>query len=204
MIMNNIKLELLDISFKLCVDKQLRDLNYLVDVCLLSHIHAHFNDVKKLLQNPIIWLAWKSAFAINTNNRHPTSLLKSCSSLSSACFVFNTSFSVYSKLFTHTIFFAEALLQSRPLPHIPSLPESDPPGSHNANTLSSGLGTLSSSSTSGAPSTPISFETANRWTSKENLLAQEEDDPQLFVALYDFQAGGENQLSLKKGKIISV
>lgn len=40
-----------------------------------------------------------------------------------------------------------------------------------------------------------------RWTSKENLLAQEEDDPQLFVALYDFQAGGENQLSLKKGNI---
>lgn len=40
-----------------------------------------------------------------------------------------------------------------------------------------------------------------RWTSKENLLAQEEDDPQLFVALYDFQAGGENQLSLKKGII---
>lgn len=39
-----------------------------------------------------------------------------------------------------------------------------------------------------------------RWTSKENLLAHhEEDDPQLFVALYDFQAGGENQLSLKKG-----
>lgn len=43
------------------------------------------------------------------------------------------------------------------------------------------------------------MDTANRWTSKENLLAQEEDDPQLFVALYDFQAGGENQLSLKKG-----
>lgn len=39
----------------------------------------------------------------------------------------------------------------------------------------------------------------HRWTSKENLLSQEEDDPQLFVALYDFQAGGENQLSLKKG-----
>lgn len=39
-----------------------------------------------------------------------------------------------------------------------------------------------------------------RWTSKENLLAHhEEDDPQLFVALYDFQAGGENQLGLKKG-----
>ncbi|XP_072396531.1 tyrosine-protein kinase Abl isoform X2 [Diabrotica undecimpunctata] len=98
----------------------------------------------------------------------------------------------------------EALLQSRPLPHIPSLPESDPPGSHNANTLNSSLGTLSNSSTSGAPSTPISFETANRWTSKENLLAQEEDDPQLFVALYDFQAGGENQLSLKKGEQVRI
>ncbi|KAJ8935199.1 hypothetical protein NQ314_012956 [Rhamnusium bicolor] len=98
----------------------------------------------------------------------------------------------------------KALLQSRPLPHIPSLPESEPPGSLNTNTLGSGgtLGTLSSSSTSGAPSTPMSLETANRWTSKENLLAQEEDDPQLFVALYDFQAGGENQLSLKKGKLM--
>lgn len=47
--------------------------------------------------------------------------------------------------------------------------------------------------------TPMSLDAANRWTSKENLLAQEEDDPQLFVALYDFQAGGENQLTLKKG-----
>ncbi|KAL3275036.1 hypothetical protein HHI36_019808 [Cryptolaemus montrouzieri] len=93
----------------------------------------------------------------------------------------------------------EALLQSRPLPHIPSLPETDPPG-----TLSSGLGTLTSSSSSAAPSTPLSFETANRWTSKENLLAQEENDPQLFVALYDFQAGGENQLSLKKGEQVRI
>lgn len=92
-------------------------------------------------------------------------------------------------------YFSEALLQSRPLPHIPSLPESDPPGTLS----SSGLGTLTSSSGSGAANTPLSFETANRWTSKENLLAQEENDPQLFVALYDFQAGGENQLSLKKG-----
>ena len=44
-----------------------------------------------------------------------------------------------------------------------------------------------------------------RWTSKENLLAHhEDDDPQLFVALYDFQAGGENQLSLKKGKLLTM
>ncbi|KAL0851706.1 hypothetical protein ABMA28_000031 [Loxostege sticticalis] len=45
----------------------------------------------------------------------------------------------------------------------------------------------------------------HRWTSKENLLAHhEEDDPQLFVALYDFQAGGENQLSLKKGEQVRI
>ncbi|XP_076632211.1 tyrosine-protein kinase Abl isoform X5 [Colletes latitarsis] len=55
----------------------------------------------------------------------------------------------------------------------------------------------------GVPSTGL-LEAANRWTSKENLLAQEEDDPQLFVALYDFQAGGENQLSLKKGEQVRI
>lgn len=60
-------------------------------------------------------------------------------------------------------------------------------------------GTGGSGSGAAAPGTPLPLDTANRWTSKENLLAQEEDDPQLFVALYDFQAGGENQLSLKKG-----
>ncbi|XP_050311606.1 tyrosine-protein kinase Abl isoform X2 [Anthonomus grandis grandis] len=93
----------------------------------------------------------------------------------------------------------EALLQSRPLPHIPSLPETDPPS---APSTSSGGG---NSSGGGGASTPLSLETAaNRWTSKENLLAQEEDDPQLFVALYDFQAGGENQLSLKKGEQVRI
>lgn len=40
----------------------------------------------------------------------------------------------------------------------------------------------------------------SRWMSKENLLSQDENDAQLFVALYDFQSGGENQLSLRKGK----
>lgn len=81
-------------------------------------------------------------------------------------------------------FITEALLQSRPLPHIPDLPDGDPP-----------------SSSAGSSCLPSSLDSplAARWTSKENLLAQEEDDPQLFVALYDFQAGGENQLSLKKG-----
>ncbi|XP_046976857.1 tyrosine-protein kinase Abl isoform X1 [Vanessa cardui] len=76
---------------------------------------------------------------------------------------------------------SEALLQSRPLPHIPDLPDSE--------------------GASAAPATPQPLDSANRWTSKENLLAHhEEEDPQLFVALYDFQAGGENQLSLKKAK----
>ena len=44
-----------------------------------------------------------------------------------------------------------------------------------------------------------------RWTSRENLLAAATDeDPQLFVALYDFQAGGENQLSLKKTEQVRI
>ncbi|XP_013162206.1 PREDICTED: tyrosine-protein kinase Abl [Papilio xuthus] len=80
---------------------------------------------------------------------------------------------------------SEALRQSRPLPHIPDLPDGE--------------------GTSAAPPTPQLLETANRWTSKEDLLAhQEDDDPQLFVALYDFQAGGENQLSLKKGEQVRI
>lgn len=43
-----------------------------------------------------------------------------------------------------------------------------------------------------------------RWTSKENLLSSgnDSDDPNLFVALYDFQSGGDNQLSLVKGNML--
>lgn len=44
----------------------------------------------------------------------------------------------------------------------------------------------------------------SRWMSKENLLTLgHEDDPNLFVALYDFTSGGENQLCLNKGKKLS-
>jgi abelson tyrosine-protein kinase 1 len=82
----------------------------------------------------------------------------------------------------------EALLQSRPLPHIPDL------GASGGDSDVGGGGMLGAGM--------ALLEGATRWTSKENLLAQEEDDPQLFVALYDFQAGGENQLSLKKGIFI--
>ncbi|XP_017080560.1 tyrosine-protein kinase Abl isoform X2 [Drosophila eugracilis] len=105
----------------------------------------------------------------------------------------------------------EALLQSRPLPHIPA-------GSTAASLLadaaelqqhqqdSGGLGLQGATLGGGHSSTTSVFESAHRWTSKENLLAPgpEEDDPQLFVALYDFQAGGENQLSLKKGEQVRI
>ncbi|XP_023160411.2 tyrosine-protein kinase Abl isoform X5 [Drosophila hydei] len=99
----------------------------------------------------------------------------------------------------------EALLQSRPLPHIPAgstaaalLADAAELQSQDSSVLAS-LGGVHSSTTS-------VFESAHRWTSKENLLAPgpEEDDPQLFVALYDFQAGGENQLSLKKGEQVRI
>ncbi|KAK6978991.1 tyrosine-protein kinase Abl-like isoform X1 [Biomphalaria glabrata] len=44
-----------------------------------------------------------------------------------------------------------------------------------------------------------------RWMSKENLLNMAaEEDPTLFVALYDFQAGGDNQLSIAKGEIVTM
>ncbi|XP_060875723.1 tyrosine-protein kinase Abl isoform X1 [Metopolophium dirhodum] len=92
---------------------------------------------------------------------------------------------------------SEALLQSRPLPHIPDLPDGDPPG-----TIPSGGGS-SGGSIGGTISSNL--ESSIRWTSKENLLqSQEDDDPQLFVALYDFQAGGDNQLSLKKGEQVRI
>ncbi|XP_076379498.1 tyrosine-protein kinase Abl isoform X2 [Megalopta genalis] len=93
-----------------------------------------------------------------------------------------------------------ALLQSRPLPHIPALPDGDPPSGSGIQPISQQVNIQQHT---GVPSTGL-LEAANRWTSKENLLAQEEDDPQLFVALYDFQAGGENQLSLKKGEQVRI
>nr|CAD7396685.1 unnamed protein product [Timema poppensis] len=89
----------------------------------------------------------------------------------------------------------EALLQSRPLPHIPDLPDGESPASAATTAAASGAPV----GPGPTPGTPLPLEGANRWTSKENLLAQEEDDKELFVALYDFHAGGENQLSLRKG-----
>lgn len=43
---------------------------------------------------------------------------------------------------------------------------------------------------------------AVRWSSKENLLGAAESDPNLFVALYDFVASGDNTLSITKGKYL--
>lgn len=99
-------------------------------------------------------------------------------------------------LYVSLVFFSEALLQSRPLPHIPDL--SDATAAAAATIVGSSL--LNNGGGSGSATSTLSLEmVAQRWTSKENLLAQEDDDPQLFVALYDFVAAGENQLSLKKG-----
>lgn len=81
---------------------------------------------------------------------------------------------------------------SRPLPDLPSS-DNEAPGS-------GGSGLRDSSSHS------YSLEGSNlRWTSRENLLsAATDEDPQLFVALYDFQAGGENQLSLRKAEQVRI
>lgn len=107
----------------------------------------------------------------------------------------------------------EALLQSRPLPHIPPPgtqlnPEAgDIAGQGQDGSLFAQQQQNASAGGNGGSTLPLSgFEAANRWTSKENLLAPgpEEDDPQLFVALYDFMAGGENQLSLHKGEQVRI
>ncbi len=47
-----------------------------------------------------------------------------------------------------------------------------------------------------------SLTEAVRWSSKENLLGAAESDPNLFVALYDFVASGDNTLSITKGMIV--
>ncbi|XP_042899791.1 tyrosine-protein kinase Abl isoform X2 [Parasteatoda tepidariorum] len=72
-----------------------------------------------------------------------------------------------------------ALLQSRPLPQIPD--------------VSDDIRNL-----------PPPLDAPSRWMSKDNLLSQDENDSQLFVALYDFQSGGENQLSIRKGQQVRV
>uniref|UniRef100_A0AAY4BJ07 Tyrosine-protein kinase n=1 Tax=Denticeps clupeoides TaxID=299321 RepID=A0AAY4BJ07_9TELE len=52
---------------------------------------------------------------------------------------------------------------------------------------------------------PQSLTEAARWNSKENLLAgSSENDPNLFVALYDFVASGDNTLSITKGEKLRV
>lgn len=84
-------------------------------------------------------------------------------------------------------------MQNRPLPTLPDLQaigSGDLEGSCGASGLVGGHGATTFSL----------IDSAHRWTSKENLLRPDPDeDPQLFVALYDFQASGDNQLSLKKG-----
>lgn len=86
----------------------------------------------------------------------------------------------------------------RPLPHIPK-------NQMEACDTESQQESVTSNTTNPAINA-VGLDVASRWTSKENLLAPgpEEDDPQLFVALYDFTAGGENQLSLMKGEQVRI
>ncbi|XP_051544972.1 tyrosine-protein kinase ABL1 isoform X1 [Myxocyprinus asiaticus] len=52
---------------------------------------------------------------------------------------------------------------------------------------------------------PSGLSEAGRWNSKENLLSgPSENDPNLFVALYDFVASGDNTLSITKGEKLRV
>uniref|UniRef100_A0A8C3WRW2 Tyrosine-protein kinase n=1 Tax=Catagonus wagneri TaxID=51154 RepID=A0A8C3WRW2_9CETA len=51
---------------------------------------------------------------------------------------------------------------------------------------------------------PQTLNEAIRWSSKENLLGAAESDPNLFVALYDFVASGDNTLSITKGEKLRV
>ncbi|KAL5012543.1 hypothetical protein ScPMuIL_011094 [Solemya velum] len=54
------------------------------------------------------------------------------------------------------------------------------------------------------PDVPVEL-LGSKWMSKENLLASvQEDDPNLFVALYDFQKGGDNQLTITKGEQVKI
>ncbi|XP_053208153.1 tyrosine-protein kinase Abl-like [Panonychus citri] len=89
----------------------------------------------------------------------------------------------------------EGSIQSRPLPDIPGTREDNP------SILSSLVGLTNMGSSS------ISFHSYHQRLSKESLNqspVEEEDDPQLFVALYEFQSGGEYQLSVLKGEQIRV
>ncbi|KAK8392078.1 hypothetical protein O3P69_017598 [Scylla paramamosain] len=117
----------------------------------------------------------------------------------------------------------EALLAARPLPDLPDVVSGggsglDPMGGPGPPELAQHIGatfttlqpataatpTVSTQQESAAAATAAAAA-ATKWHSRENLLAPEEEgDPQLFVALYEFRAQGENQLSLRKGEQVRV
>lgn len=115
----------------------------------------------------------------------------------------------------------EALLAARPLPDLPDVVSGggtglEPMGGPGppelpqhatfttlqpATAPSSASANTATVSTQQQESSSASTAAATKWHSRENLLAPEEEgDPQLFVALYEFRAQGENQLSLRKGE----
>ncbi|XP_071520872.1 uncharacterized protein Abl isoform X3 [Panulirus ornatus] len=137
----------------------------------------------------------------------------------------------YLARYSSTITVGEALLAARPLPDLPDLVSDsgggalDPMGGpgppeqqHVGATFTAAIqpttasthatpAPLPVSATAQVTSTPQqdTATAATKWHSRENLLAPEEEgDPQLFVALYEFRAQGENQLSLRKGEQVRV
>ena len=120
----------------------------------------------------------------------------------------------------------EVILVNRPLPDVPSsagynMHDMDPSLEIQGYPHDEELTVMTQSGSNGN----MSFQ---RWLSRENLLQQQqqhspnsfndnlsansfhavipgtEGDPQLFVALYEFQSGGENQLPLRKGEQVRV
>ena len=53
------------------------------------------------------------------------------------------------------------------------------------------------------PETPLEQQAAN-WDSKDDLLRDDNQDKSIFVAIYDFQASGSNQLSIRIGEEVEI
>ena len=135
--------------------------------------------------------------------------------------LFHCIFPVKSFTISLSLSLTEAVIQNRPLPELPS--------SHSG---PDGVGFHSHSDEYNAQVSPshcrksdgnilanTSFlGSSNRWMSRENIGCHSslsnhtnqmesgsgDGDPSLFVALYEFQSGGENQLPLRKGEQIRI
>lgn len=102
---------------------------------------------------------------------------------------------------------AEVLLQNRPLPDLPANPNST---FISGNGDSGGNGSGNDEFVMGFGGVPFPLAQGQRWLSRENLNnippqgTIDDGTGELFVALYEFQSGGENQLPLRKGEQVRV